>query len=170
MDAVAIGAAELFPYLFILVLVAVWFMPSRFSSEPEHEIKCTAIYAGLSAVVGLLINFIISLFYYHPRPFIEGLGRNLVQHAPDSSFPSDHTTFMLAIATALVVEKSSRPIGVVLYLLGLWGGISRIYIGVHFPMDILVALLVAGVASLAVLKTKKSVPMERSVTAITRWL
>ncbi len=169
MDAVAIGAAELFPYLFILVLVAVWFMPDRFSSKPEHEVKCAAFYAGMTAVVGLLINFIISLFYFHPRPFVEGLGRNLVQHAPDSSFPSDHTTFMLAIATALAVERSTRPVGVALYLLGLWGGISRIYIGVHFPLDILAALLVAGLASLAVLAAKKSVLLARCVTGITRW-
>lgn len=168
MDAVAIGAAEYFPYLFILILIALWFCPDRFSSALESETKNAALYAGLSVVIGLLVNFVISLFYFHPRPFIQNLGTTLVQHAPDSSFPSDHTTFMLSIATVLVMEKATRPLGCVLYLLGLWGGLARVYIGVHFPFDILAALLVAGLVSLFILAAKKSAPLERCVTAIVR--
>jgi hypothetical protein len=44
--------------------------------------------AGVSAAVG--INQLLGTLWYEPRPFATGLGRTLIQHAPDNSFPSDH--------------------------------------------------------------------------------
>lgn len=144
LDAVAVGTAEAMPYLFILVLVALWL-------SPDIERKKSSLIAGCSVLVGLLISYCVSLFYFHPRPFMQNIGTNLVAHAPDTSFPSDHTTFIFAIAFFFLLGRHTRRLGVVLFLLSLIGGISRVYVGVHFPLDILGAAAVGGVSSLLVL-------------------
>jgi undecaprenyl-diphosphatase len=143
-DAVIIGAAELTPYLFILVLLALWF-----SADPGR--RKSSFIAGCSVLVGLLISYVVSLFYFHPRPFMQKLGTNLVSHAPDTSFPSDHTTFIFSIAIFLLLDGRTRKLGGVLCLLSLVGGVSRVYVGVHFPLDILGAAAVGGGSSLFVL-------------------
>jgi len=98
------------------------------------------------------MSYIISIFYYHSRPFVNNLGMQLVEHAPDSSFPSDHTTFIFSIAIVLLFNKSTRVIGAVLCLLSIVSGLSRVFVGVHYPLDILGAVLVAIFSSFFVFK------------------
>ncbi|MGO2132749.1 MAG: hypothetical protein ACTH3D_07610, partial [Halomonas sp.] len=79
LDTLVIGTAELMPYVLILVLVALWL-------GRNIERKKSSIIAGCSVLLGLLINHVVSWFYFHPRPFMQNLGTNLVSHAPDTSF------------------------------------------------------------------------------------
>lgn len=144
LDAAIVGAAEIMPYVFMLVLVVLWF-----SSDIVK--KKSSVIAGCSVLVGMLISYIVSLCYFHPRPFMQKLGTNLVSHAPDTSFPSDHTTFLFSIAIFLLFARQTRVLGAVLCLLSSIGGVSRVYIGVHFPLDILGAAVVGGASSLFVL-------------------
>jgi undecaprenyl-diphosphatase len=81
--------------VFIAVLFYLWF-----SSRGDG--KYSALVAGYSAIAGVLINRFITLFYFHHRPFMLEMGTQLVYHVPESSFPSDHTTFMLSIAAMLL--------------------------------------------------------------------
>jgi undecaprenyl-diphosphatase len=99
--------------------------------------------ATVSGVAGLLMNQLIGLVWYHPRPFETGIGQTLMQHAQDSSFPSDHLTLIWAIAFNLLLHEHSRLAGWTLALLGLPIAWARIYLGVHFPLDILGAAIVA---------------------------
>jgi undecaprenyl-diphosphatase len=135
-DNIAIAIAEYLPLVFIAVLICLWF-----SSKVDG--KHAALYAGYSAVLGALINFFITIFYIHPRPFMENIGTTLINHAPNSSFPSDHTTFLLSIATMLLFFKSTKIIGCSLLFFGLFGGVSRVFCGIHFPLDIFGSLLVS---------------------------
>ena len=139
-DRIAIALAEGMPYLFILLLGILWF-----NSQVQH--KLIFMYAGFTVVLGMLMSFIVSLAYFHPRPFMSGLGNTLVAHAPDSSFPSDHTTFMFCIAITLLLHKTTRKLGSILSLLALIGGLARVFIGVHFPFDIAAACLVSCLAA-----------------------
>lgn len=143
-DTLVIGVAELMPYLFILVLVALWLGKSIAR-------KKSSIIAGCSVLLGLSINHVVSWFYFHPRPFMQNLGTNLVSHAPDSSFPSDHTTFLFCIAIYLLLDRHTRKLGGVLCLLSVLGGLARIYVGVHFPLDVLGAAVVAGASAFLML-------------------
>ena len=52
----------------------------------------TMLIATASGLLGLLINQVIGLVWFHPRPFMIGLGHTLIHHVADSSFPSDHLT------------------------------------------------------------------------------
>lgn len=99
--------------------------------------------ATVSGLAGLLINQLIGLVWYHPRPIEAGIGQTLMAHAQDSSFPSDHLTLIWAVAFSLLLHEQPRVAGWVLALLGLPVAWGRIYLGVHFPLDMLGAALVA---------------------------
>jgi len=133
LDSVMISVAEYTPYLFILILFYLWF------TNRKNE----ALYAGYATTLGIIINQAIGVFYFHPRPFMQNLGTTLLAHKPDSSFPSDHTTFTLSIALMLVSFKSTRILGVVLAILALWCGGARVYLGVHWPFDIAGSIVVS---------------------------
>lgn len=149
LDFVLISTAEITPYVFMLVLAYLWFSPSS-----SLERKVSSFNAGLSVLLGMLTSHIISMFYYHSRPFVENLGTQLVEHASDSSFPSDHTTFIFAIAIMLLFNKSTRVVGGVLSVVSLISGLSRVFVGVHFPLDIAGAILVALFSSVVVFKLR----------------
>lgn len=142
-DKIAILLAEDMPYLFNLLLGALWF-----TSKVQR--KLIFMYAGFTVILGMLMSFIISLAYSHPRPFMNEIGNTLIVHATDSSFPSDHTTFMFCIAITLLWHAVTRKLGAVLSLLALIGGLARVFIGVHFPFDIAAACLVSCLASVII--------------------
>ena len=106
--------------------------------------KKALLVASASGLLGLLINQIIGLAWSHPRPFMIGLGHTLIFHAADSSFPSDHLTLWWALAFSLLLQPVCRSAGTGLALLGLPIAWARIYLGVHFPFDMVGAVAVAA--------------------------
>jgi undecaprenyl-diphosphatase len=125
------------------------------------------LYAGYAAVLGLASNLLITSLYFHPRPFMDNIGRPLIDHVPETSFPSDHTTFMLSLAITLLLLQETRKTGVLLCILGLVGGFSRVLCGIHYPFDILGSLLVATVAGLIiVLLQAKLMKLNQALIAI----
>jgi len=147
LDLVLISIAEIMPYILMLIMVCLWF-------NANIENKRASFNAGLSVLLGMLSSYVISFFYYHPRPFVDNLGTQLIEHAPDSSFPSDHTTFIFSISVMLLFNKSTRVLGVVLCGFSLISGLSRVFAGIHFPLDILSAILVAIFSSMVVFKSQ----------------
>lgn len=138
MDMIAIVIGEYLPYLFIIIEVWLYFF-AKYKKE--------ALLAFYSMLLGLGINQLIGLIYSHPRPFMDSLGRTLVSHTAENSFPSDHTTFMASIAFALLFMKNSRKLGLFLVIFATIGGLCRVYIGVHYPFDILGSLVVSLISS-----------------------
>jgi len=142
-DLIFILLAKYMPFIFIFLLALIW-------SKKDILYKYIVLYASYTAFLGLIINFIISLFYYHPRPFVLHLGRCLIEHSIDTSFPSDHATFMLSIAIELFLFSKTRDIACILLLLGLISGLSRVYCGIHFPFDIIGSFIVASISAYVV--------------------
>lgn len=103
----------------------------------------TLVAATVASLAGLLFNQLIALIWHHPRPFELGIGRTLISHALDSSFPSDHLTLLWAVAFSLLWHERTRLAGGALLLLGFPVAWARVYLGVHFPLDILGAAIVA---------------------------
>lgn len=130
LDATARVIAEYLPFLFILVVLYYWF------SKKEDSSKVRLLLVGYSVLLALSINFLITLFYFHPRPFMVRIGKLLVQHGHETSFPSDHATFMFSIAFAFITFNEFRKTGIILTLLALFGGTTRVFVGIHFPFDI----------------------------------
>lgn len=139
-DSLVTVLAEYLPFIFILLLIYLWF-------RKDNKIKNIILYSGYSVIFGVLLNFLITLFYFHPRPFMDDIGILLINHTPETSFPSDHTTFMLAIAFMFVCFKQTRKVGIILSMLGIIGGLARVYCGLHYPFDILGSIMVAMISS-----------------------
>ena len=146
-DKTGIFIAKYLPIVFILFLIYLWF-------NKNEEF---ALYSGYSAILGILLNFLITLFYFHPRPFMDKIGTLLINHSPETSFPSDHTTFMLSISFIFLYFKKTRKAGVILSILGILGGISRIFCGLHYPLDIVGSILVAIISSYIIFTFKRQI-------------
>ena len=101
-----------------------------------------AVKACLVALVALGLNQIIIVLWPHPRPFMVRMGHSFMAHAPDSSFPSDHTTVFAAIGLTLVFHSVRSAIGWSILALGMLVAWARIFLGVHFPSDMVGAVAV----------------------------
>lgn len=124
----------------------IWVVPAGLiigwlrGSSAARQVVIAATVSGLA---GLLVNQMIGLVWYQPRPFEIGVGHTLIPHVQDNSFPSDHLTLIWAIAFSLLLHQPSRRAGWALALLGAPVAWARIYLGVHFPLDILGSAVVA---------------------------
>lgn len=144
-------AAELFNAwaLFLLVGVAgfLWLL-----ARPGGPLrwKLATLSAALSAVIGLGLNALLSHAWYDPRPFVTHPGQTLllISHPADNGFPSEHAT--VAFAVAFAVFAYSRRLGIVLILAAAAIGLDRIFVGVHYPADVLASMLVGLLSALLV--------------------
>lgn len=105
--------------------------------------------AFLLIILGIPLSILfikgIHLFIFEPRPFVTYNFLPLADNNPDLSFPSRHATLMATVAFAYTYFKSKWAM---LFLtLMILVGISRIFVGVHYPLDILGGFVV-GVLSL----------------------
>jgi len=104
--------------------------------------RSAALKALVVIAAGLGVNRLIGLAWHHVRPQVSGLGQTYLSHAPDASFPSDHTTVFAAAGFALL-KGETRWLGLTLLASGLVVGWARVFLGVHFPLDILGAFVVS---------------------------
>lgn len=90
---------------------------------------------------GLLVE-LIRFFYPRERPF-SALGiEPLISHEANAGFPSGHTAFYFALA--LIVWRMHRTFGWVALAGAVAIGCARVIAGIHWPLDILGGMLVAG--------------------------
>ncbi|MFC5474870.1 phosphatase PAP2 family protein [Paraherbaspirillum soli] len=133
--AVANFLAETLIYGVPLLLTAMWLW-----GTPKQ--RAAALTATMSIGFALACSQLISAVWPHPRPFMIGLGNTFLDHQPDSSFPSDHATVIFTLGFSLCFS-SLRRFGIPVLLLGIPVGWARVYLGVHFPFDMIGALCVA---------------------------
>lgn len=137
---------------------AIWLIPFSLvigwlrGAESTRKLLLEAAASGLA---GLLIVQLIGLVWQHPRPFMLGLGNQLLAHAADSSFPSDHLTLLSAVAFSFLMHQRAKLAGMLLALLGLPVAWARIYLGVHFPLDMLGAAAVAALSAWLCLREER---------------
>lgn len=137
----------------LVVLWCWWSVRRRGSAEDSVAAVAGLIWAPLAAGVALLVNIPIRGFVERPRPFNDHQGLEvLVDGKTDFSFVSDHATMAMAIGVGVFV--ANRRFGLAAIGLALVEGFCRVYMGVHYPTDVVggfalgtaVALLLAPVA------------------------
>lgn len=134
----AIGIADDLIYLVPLLLVGLWLWG-------DHARRSVTLKACLVAMLGVAANQAIGVIWPHPRPFMVGLGHTWITHAADSSFPSDHMTVFAGVGLTLLFD-GAVPWAVATLLIGIGVAWARVFLGVHFPLDMAGAV---GVAALA---------------------
>ncbi|MGW0184558.1 phosphatase PAP2 family protein [Streptomyces sp. NPDC003362] len=153
----------------VLLVLWCWWTGRRRAGSAEEAASSVAalVWAPLAAGVAVLVNVPIRGFVERPRPFLEHDGLEvLVTGKTDYSFVSDHATITMAIAVGLFV--ANRKFGLVGIGLALFEGFCRVYMGVHYPTDVVggfalgtaVALLLSPVAMALLTPVAKA--MERS--------
>ena len=103
------------------------------------------IKVAIAVAIGLLLSWLIGKAYPHNRPFVEGLGYAFLEHKANFSFPSNHGTIIFTFALGFLFWHRLWS-GLLLLAVGLAIAWSRIYLGVHWPLDMVGALLVAIVS------------------------
>ena len=107
---------------------------------------------GLLVLLSLTFNAVVCNLWLKPmvartRPY-DLLGYEiLVRRLGDYSFPSGHTSASFAAATALYAID--RRWGTAAYILAVLIGFSRLYLGVHFPTDVLAGAVIGILAAKA---------------------
>lgn len=119
-----------------IVITALWLWSSK---------RKLVINTITALVVAMLFTTIIREIYPVARPFAEGVGHQWLNHAPTSSFPSNHGTVIFTFSVSFLFWDRLRYALGLLLAAGLIGW-SRVYLGVHWPLDMLGAATVALVA------------------------
>ena len=128
-------------YVFLLIFAIAWLRGS-------HEVKTGIIKAAIFTAITLSISEVLSTVLNTPRPFVMEVGRTLIEHAPTGSFPSNHMSIFSGIAFAYYFS-AQRDLGRILLWTAWLVAWSRVYVGVHFPIDMVGAFLIALAVNLA---------------------
>jgi undecaprenyl-diphosphatase len=97
-----------------------------------------------SVAISLLIAQVVTLVWPQPRPFALHAGTQFLAHSNDPGLPSDHVTVFWGLALAALCTRRFGVWALPMFAAGLLVGWTRVYLGVHFPFDILAALPVAA--------------------------
>ena len=150
LDIIMLWLTDSVPYIAVALMAILWFSGGKEQHSPR---RYTALYAMFSTAAGLFINFFIHLFYYHPRPFVVHHVQQLVPHVADSSFVSDHALIVFAFAWMLLLRKEKWRVP--FFILAVMVALSRIYLGVHYPLDVIGSALIALVTGLFIVSLSK---------------
>lgn len=130
--------AEKAEYLFFAGIIFYWF----YHKVQNRKMVAEAI---ISACAALAINVLIGHLFYRDRPFVSHHVNWLIPHVKNASFPSDHATAAFVIATAIWIWKERD--GWLWLLLAAGIAISRVWTGVHYPLDVVAGMMIGvGVA------------------------
>jgi len=132
-----------------LVVFAMWFT----GRDPEHRernqraVWCALIGVGFASAIVAICNG----FYDRLRPFdmYPGEVELLFYRPTDPSFPSN--TAVTAFAFASGIWLGNRRVGYFLLLPAFLVSFARVFIGVHFPFDVLGGALIGIAATLGAL-------------------
>jgi len=141
LDVLMVHVAGWAEPLFI-ALVILWFLLGWLRGLPRD--RQGAITALVGAGVALLVNQVILRLWARPRPFIAHPAsvHVLLSHRIDPGFPSDHASAGFAIVIVLVAFH--RRLGALALLLALLMIYARVYVGVHYPTDVLAGALIGS--------------------------
>jgi undecaprenyl-diphosphatase len=119
----------------VLLVLGCWWSVRRRAAEDTVPTMAALVWAPLAAALAVLVNVPIRGFVERPRPFLEHRGLDvLVSGKTDYSFVSDHATITMALGVGLFVAH--RRFGLAGIGLALVEGFCRVYMGVHYPTDV----------------------------------
>ncbi len=132
---------------------------------------CLMIFGGkkgrITGIVLVVSIILIDLFNSYPLKFLFARirpcnvlpdVRALVSTSTSYSFPSSHATNIFALAT--ILSNKYRSFRFYFFSVALVVGISRIYVGVHYPFDVLAGAVVGILCGLGALKMEKRIALK----------
>lgn len=148
LDKFMIFSADWLGYFLILLLITPLLLTffirnDRISSWARYALFNWSYYKemlAVSLVSAFVSRFIfvaiIRFFYYHPRPFLALNNANLlIAKDMESSFPSGHASLYFALATGVYLYN--KKLGYIYLASAGLMGFARVFVGIHWPLDIL---------------------------------
>ena len=131
--------------LFAALLLAGYLIARRSGSE---ERVAAAVWAPAGALLALWLNQPLASDVGEARPFVVFPHALVLAHrSADPGFASDHAVMAGAVAMGLVFV--SRRLGAIAWVAALLMAFTRVYVGAHFPVDVVAGLLLgAAVAAI----------------------
>lgn len=124
--------AEYLVFLVPLSLIFLWFT--------GEEGKVDGLYVFVATVLALAVSYLSGLVYQHPSPF--QLYETIASGAAENAFPSQHTTVVFAAAWGLLWRRR-KSFGYIMLTAAVVTGFARVFVGEHWPVDILGAAAVS---------------------------
>lgn len=137
LDWVMIFSAEALIYI-MYGLVLFWGL--RGGVKEKKALLLVFLGLFIAAVLTKLLRF----FLIEQRPFVTHEIEPLVTMAASKSFPSLHTTQVAIIAWSYFFCRSQRAGA--MFIMALLVGFSRIFVGVHYPFDVVGGFLMGLLA------------------------
>ena len=117
--------------LIILLVVALWFAVDKKLAQQVFFVTATS----------LSVNGIIKNFAQVPRPFTKGISCVRVDTATGYSFPSGHTQGFATWSSFFAIKVKKIWLSVLVGVLITLVAVSRLYLGAHYPSDVIVAVV-----------------------------
>lgn len=136
-DKIMIFFSKNISYIFMAVIAIVFILGI---TEKNSDYRKAAFSTSVITVINLILSFIIGSIYYVDRPFVHNKVNLLLPHTADASFPSDHATGTMSIALGLT--KYNKLLSMILTIISIIVGFSRVYVGHHYPMDVIGAYVI----------------------------
>lgn len=140
--AIATVIAKRLILIFPLFTAACWFWGAQQNMTRQRAFACKAAFA---IVIGLVVSWIAGFIAPHDRPFVMGFGTNFLAHDSTPSFPSNHGTIVFTFALAFLFWLRTW-VGLVMLIPAIVIAWARIYLGVHWPLDMVGAFILAIIA------------------------
>lgn len=150
-------------------------------AEVIERRRSVVLWVAFACLLAYAFNLLIEQFIFEPRPFVTHTVHQLIAHPADSAFPSDHSAWSFAVfgmllfafISAVAAVMHGRLAGpprptysllavpalllILAFVIACTIGVARIYVGLHYPGDILGGALDGLLAALL-------------ITLLSRWL
>lgn len=199
LDALMVFCANDLVFCLPLVMLLMWGRPlawreqllSNGEQEILHERRAAVLWVAIACIAAYTMNLLVEHVVFEPRPFITHRVHQLITHAADASFPSDHTAwafavggmFLLQLLPAWNVARRQRNtigdssllkalhypawITLLAFVMGCAIGFARVFVGVHYPGDILGGAFDGLIAALVI--TLVRVLLSKPTNAVLRF-
>ncbi|NFD75681.1 phosphatase PAP2 family protein [Clostridium botulinum] len=137
LDRIMIFISKDIPYIFMAIVAIVFILGI---TKKNCDYRKVSVNTFIITVINLTISFIIGGVYYVDRPFVHNKINLLYIHAKNSSLPSDHAIGTMSIALGL--GKYNKLLSLILTIFSIIVGFSRVYVGHHYPLDIIGAYII----------------------------
>ena len=140
LDALMIVISKVVPYIYIFILAGLYMQGFR---TRNFKLRGESFATGVLFLICLLGSFILGSMFYENRPFVDHTVVLIVNHAADASFPSDQAVGTMALACGILYYRWN--LGTWMVYGSILVGISRVFVGNHYPGDILGAFILVWI-------------------------
>ncbi|AJE39158.1 phosphatase PAP2 family protein [Streptomyces nodosus] len=133
--------------LFAVLLLVAWWRARREGSR----VMAATLATPVAVILAYAVNNTFKSVVQEPRPCRALPHAFLIEECPpadDYAFPSNHTTVAFAFTVALLLIN--RQLGVIALLAAVLMGASRVYVGAHYPHDVLIGAVMGTTVALVV--------------------